>query len=307
MHPDSAASIHRKYPTIGYHVSKWVTINGREKQKPMNIALKEAAMRLGQNAVAQMFVVGPQSYNETLDDSEKIQCKEVITNNDMRVIIHGSYIDHIWNGKSGPLFNLRRELRIAADLGALGVIIHLSSGKYNSIDTIESVLPQITKYREKASRDVMLWLEINSAKHSSHTYDNIDNIRVLFSKIRAMNIMKVGLCIDTAHLFACGLALDSYDAADKYIASIDALNIDIMIHLNDSAEPLGSGRDIHAELCQGNIWGDYNPISGKKLFTQSGLSRILKWIHDKNILTIIERYYEGALRDLAFIAEYGSY
>lgn len=66
----------------------------------------------------------------------------------------------------------------------------------------------------------------------------------------------VGACIDTAHLWGAGCDLSSAAAVDAVVERLDrAVGLDRIgvIHLNDSAVPLGSHRDVHARLGEGTI------------------------------------------------------
>src|SRR5581483_11226004 len=67
---------------------------------------------------------------------------------------------------------------------------------------------------------------------------------------------RVGVCIDTAHLWGSGYGLSTADGAARAVEAIDcALGIGRVrvLHLNDSPVPLGSRRDQHAHLGQGQI------------------------------------------------------
>ena len=66
----------------------------------------------------------------------------------------------------------------------------------------------------------------------------------------------IGVCLDTAHLFAAGWDMRNQAGLDKLTASIeDTIGWDRVkvMHLNDSKVPLGSRRDRHALIGQGEI------------------------------------------------------
>jgi deoxyribonuclease IV len=70
------------------------------------------------------------------------------------------------------------------------------------------------------------------------------------------NDSRVGLCLDTCHAVAAGYALHSQSAVEKTLRSLER-TIDrdrlMLIHLNDSASPVGSRRDRHAHIGGGTI------------------------------------------------------
>jgi deoxyribonuclease-4 len=81
-----------------------------------------------------------------------------------------------------------------------------------------------------------------------------DELALMLEEFPAELSDRVGVCLDTAHVFAAG-----YDLASDPIAVLDAFDRDIgldrlcLFHLNDSAGALGSRRDLHANIGEGNI------------------------------------------------------
>lgn len=67
--------------------------------------------------------------------------------------------------------------------------------------------------------------------------------------------LKVGICIDTCHLFASGQNITSEKEASDYFASYKDCKLPILIHLNDSVGEFDSLIDRHAELGT-KIWLD---------------------------------------------------
>jgi len=67
---------------------------------------------------------------------------------------------------------------------------------------------------------------------------------------------RVGLCLDTAHLFAAGVDLRSPEGLEEAVAGLDAtcgLDRLVCLHLNDSRTPLGSNRDRHENIGDGEL------------------------------------------------------
>jgi endonuclease IV len=78
-----------------------------------------------------------------------------------------------------------------------------------------------------------------------------------------------------------------------------------MMHLNDSASTLASGKDKHAGLCHGNIWKSYNMESGHLKLEDSGLIAILEWAEMNDIALILERDSTGISKDLQLLQQLG--
>ncbi len=291
---------------IGFHVSKTTTLeDGTTRTRTMPTALREDMQTLINyefRPCAQIFVTGPQSFKETLTDDEKDEIRHIVDEMDLTLVVHGAYVDYPWKLASGAIHNIKQELRIAARIGANGVIVHLGRG---CNDNLEHVLSKVSKLPADVLDNVTLWLEIQAAKPSSDTYETPEKIARLFDRIRKLKGIRVGLCIDTAHLFSCGMALiDNVTAVDWLSAVSEAVGeAPIMLHLNDSNSVLGSGEDVHAGLTLGNIWGIYN--TGALPFEESGLAAVLTWADEHDILVILERAASLIVHDLAVVKAHG--
>lgn len=262
------------------------------------------------NICAQIFVVGPQSHHETLTDQDKYALREYCEHEDVTLYIHGAYIDYPWTRESDACYNIKVEMQIASELGASGVIVHLGVGA-DRAETISSVLSQI---ENAAYSEVILWLEVQASKPSTHTYETPEKIASLFSRVRKCNLkhLQVGLCVDTAHLHSCGVSLQSrLDAAEWFNEVLPVIprsmsGPQVMIHLNDSSSEVGSGVDVHANLCAGNIWSRYHPTSGDLPFEESGLAYILELAQQQHIAIVMERNVDSMQDDLALLARVNS-
>ena len=75
---------------------------------------------------------------------------------------------------------------------------------------------------------------------------------------RGIDPGRTGFCLDTAHLWGAGYALDTADAVDATLAAFDAglgLARVRLVHLNDSRSELGSHSDRHEHIGAGRIGG----------------------------------------------------
>lgn len=289
--------------SLGIHVSK--TRNSTTRK--MSLAIREDMEFLHGFGVvkpcAQIFVTGPQNFKETLSDDEKIAVRRYINETNLPVVIHGAYVDHPWNRTHGSIHNIKQEMNICAAICAVGVIVHLGAGAASD-DKLKYVLENISNLSDDVKSNVILWLEINAAKPSATTYETPEKICELFRRISAIDTkgLKIGLCIDTAHLFSCGVALNTRDAAQEWLDGLPK-NIPMMLHLNDSSAEFGSGVDRHETLCEGGIWKEYHPVNGHA--EDSGLVTILEWAESNNVMTILERNEEGVIKDLNLIRQLG--
>lgn len=74
--------------------------------------------------------------------------------------------------------------------------------------------------------------------------------------VKAVNHPQLGVCLDTAHAWAAGYAIDSRDGVGRFLDTADReIGIDriLMFHFNDTEVPLGGNRDRHWHIGEGNI------------------------------------------------------
>src|SRR5208282_1814710 len=255
---------------------------------------------------AQIFATGPRNSHETLTASDRTYIKTLTTGaSPIPIIIHGAYIDNPWTRSAGAVPNIRREMEIAAEIGIDGVIVHLGAGALND-DMLRTVLMDIATVSADARRDVTLYLEINTAKASPATYETPAKIRRLFERIDGIGApIRCGLCVDTAHVFSCGVSFADYTPTIKWLNALP--DVPTMFHLNDSASTLGSGIDKHEALLRGNIWRAFDVPGGahdKSPIEDSGLEAILEYATANKSLVILERG-DGLAGDLELLARLG--
>jgi deoxyribonuclease-4 len=239
----------------------------------------------GFTPVFQFFVTGPQSQRPVhISDTEIEQMRLM----GCAMIIHGAYVSNPWNKAPGAIHNLKQEMIMAERLGAAGCIVH--TGKTENIEYVLGAMtsePRPLGDRE-LSAPARLWLETHSAKPGPYTCETPEKINTLFKKLHSVaKRPQLGLCIDTAHVFACGVALDSAATTRQWLG---ALRVDcpIMFHLNDSKGKLGDGRDIHEAVGLGNIWKAYGP-GGYLDPADSGYAAILQYARANSCMVILER------------------
>jgi endonuclease IV len=290
---------------IGPHVSK-TGRKGTRAGRKMHVALAEDLAFVSTYGpvapCAQIFVAGPKSMRETLSDEEKAGVLEYVRAHNAVLVIHGSYLDTaIWGGSETAARCLKQELRVAAGLGATGVVTHLSAA--SNSDNLPGVVRDIETLPDTVLNNVVWWLETNSAKPRATTFETPAKLGALVRRIRAVATkLRVGVCVDTAHLFACGVALDSAVAATRWIEEFEReVGPPVMFHLNDSKTPLGSGKDIHEVLCNGMIWKSYHPTDGNLPVEESGLVTILNYCARNRCPVILERDDDDLCHDLSLL------
>lgn len=148
---------------------------------------------------------------------------------------------------------IRNSLARAAELGAPFVVVHLGSHKGTGyVAGAARLIAAATAALEGMPDGIFLLLENNVGAGNTMA----GSLEELGSLHRDMAHPRVGICIDTAHLWGSGYDLSHPSSALAAIEEVDRL-IGLehlrVLHLNDSPVPLGSRRDQHAHLGQGQI------------------------------------------------------
>jgi deoxyribonuclease-4 len=139
-------------------------------------------------------------------------------------------------------------------IGADGVIFHLGSHLRSGIDAgLARASAAMARIMEHADGDTWLLME-NSAGTGDTVGRSLDELEVLFERLDGHP--RLGVCLDSCHLFASGYDVGDPDVMDAVVDDLDArIGIDRVraLHVNDSATALGSNRDRHANLLEGEI------------------------------------------------------
>lgn len=248
----------------------------------------------------QLFLRGPKGYRAAFSPEQLSAIKLAAASNGAILVAHGSFVDCPWDTLQPATSNIIKEMNMAAIAGVTGVVVHL--GK-NSVASIKHVVQTIAARITPAARaNVTLWLEINACKPADWTFEKPANLHKLWENVTAANLragLTVGICVDTAHLHACGLSLTSAKDAAYWLSTLPP-DAPIMWHLNDNIHPNGSGEDQHALLRDGQIWQDYKSLLP---VAESGFAEIIRWAVDRNQIIIFERGAEEPIADLLLVAD----
>jgi deoxyribonuclease-4 len=128
---------------------------------------------------------------------------------------------------------------------------HLGAGEEAGLKRIAAGLDEAFRIT-KGSR-VRIALE-NTAGQGSCLGDQLEHLAALFDLVD--DPKRLGVCLDTAHLFAAGHDIRTPKGWDRTMAQLDelvGLKQILAFHLNDSKTELGSRVDRHAHIGQGKI------------------------------------------------------
>ena len=146
------------------------------------------------------------------------------------------------------------ELRRAAELGLDALVTHpgnatdgdLPRGLAQNAELVERAL-------EETGGRVMVLLE-TTAGAGRVIGSRFEELAEMIERIAPAQRDRVGVCVDTCHVFAAGYDLrDDYDGVVAALGDTVGLDRVRLFHLNDSATPFGSRRDRHAGIGEGSL------------------------------------------------------
>jgi deoxyribonuclease-4 len=147
-------------------------------------------------------------------------------------------------------FKRFKERRSEAD----GVVFHVGSHLGAGFDAgLEHVVPALERALERCSDTTWLLIE-NSAGAGGTIGRSVDELAVLVDRLGGHS--RLGICLDSCHLLASGYDIRTAEGLAKVVDECDeTIGLDRLrcIHVNDSQAPLGSNRDRHANLPDGEL------------------------------------------------------
>ncbi len=182
--------------------------------------------------------------------------------------IHAAYLVNL-AGPDDDLFErslgvLAREIGVAPAYGARFVNVHVGSHRgAGPAAGIARVADGVARVLAEAPPDAdapVLVLE-NSAGGGDGLGVGIDELARILDAIEERGVApdRVGLCLDTAHLWGAGIPIGTAGEVDAVVEAIAArIGVErvLMVHLNDSKAAFGSRADRHQHVAAGEIGAD---------------------------------------------------
>jgi deoxyribonuclease IV len=173
------------------------------------------------------------------------------------VLIHGVYLLNCASEdpdiRAKSLASLIESLRAGEQIGACGVVLHPGSAK--SGDVPSAIARAGATIREALAESGTCPLHFEDTAGAGGTLGrSIDELAMLLEACGEDR--RIGLCLDSCHLFASGYDIRTADGVASVAGEISAkIGIERLgsLHLNDSQTALGSNRDRHANVGQGEL------------------------------------------------------
>ena len=147
---------------------------------------------------------------------------------------------------------LRNTMEVTCAIDGDGVVFHVGSHLGAGMEAgLERCVPALLETLELCTDTTWLLME-DSAGAGGTIGRSLDELVALFDACERHE--RLGVCLDTCHLYVSGIDVTDRDALDDLLDDLDArIGLDRLraLHINDAADPLGSNRDRHANIGQG--------------------------------------------------------
>lgn len=208
----------------------------------------------------QFFSRNPRGWKYSLLDQKEVDAfrLSIQSSNLHPIFLHMPYLPNIASRESEfysrSINSIVEDLQRAESLGAQYLITHIGHRMESSEDeAIEAVSSGINQAFERGSNQIILLLE-NTAGQGTEIGYSFEQIQKIIAGVDQKK--RMGVCLDTAHSFEAGYDLSKKDGIERAIESFEqtiGLKRLHLLHLNDSKTPLGSRKDRHWHIGEGQI------------------------------------------------------
>ena len=218
----------------------------------------ERGTERGCNAI-QIFNQSPRMWRPTAYTADDFgEFREAMAASPIKaVMIHAVYLlncateDREMREKT--LASLIQSLRVGAGIGAVGVVLHPGSAKKGAVGQAIKRAGKVIGEALADSEHCPLFLE-DTAGAGGTLGRSFEELAALLDASGGGK--RLGVCLDSCHLFASGYDVRTRDSLAETIDEFDrAVGCERLgaLHVNDSAVPLGSNRDRHAIMGEGEL------------------------------------------------------
>ncbi|MCY3625941.1 MAG: deoxyribonuclease IV [Candidatus Dadabacteria bacterium] len=237
--------------------------------------IENAPLRAGQLGCEcfQMFTRSPRGgrppeLEDRLLEAFFLNCSEASISD---YYVHTPYFINLASGKEDlrekSVALVREELERSSVLGVKYMMTHIGSAKDIQRDTaINNVVDSLLRVLENYSGKTQLLLE-NTAGQGHTIGASFEEISLI---LRHVAYDGLGVCIDTAHMFASGYDIRTCEGVEELVESLGAAfapETVRLVHANDSKVEFNSGKDRHEHIGEGKIGIDcFSAMIGNPFF-----------------------------------------
>jgi deoxyribonuclease-4 len=218
----------------------------------------ERGSEIGCEAI-QIFNQSPRMWKPTAySDADFAAFRDAMADSPIQaVIIHAVYLLNTASEdpeiREKTVASLVQSLRVGDGIGATGVVLHTGSAKQGDVGEAIARAGEVIAEALEQTDGCALHLE-DTAGAGGTLGRSFEELAAIIDAADGSD--RLGVCLDSCHLLASGYDVRSpeglSDTLDRFdeIVGLDRLG---SLHLNDSVNPLGSNRDRHADIGDGEL------------------------------------------------------
>ena len=229
-------------------------------------------------------------YKTKITEQNKKDIRNYLKDNNHLLFVHAAYVLNLASKEPDnniqQLNSIKYDLELGAEIGSSGLVIHLGNQlkldedlAYNNM--VQSVIRVLDITKSKSGR---ILLETSSGA-GSQIGVSLDKFAKLWNLFPKSYHPRLGVCIDTAHIFSAGIPINKPNEIKKYFKEFDqkiGLEHLYLVHLNDSKVKFNARVDRHENLEEGYI---FNP---KKDGSIKALENVIYFLVKKKIPFLLE-------------------
>ena len=205
------------------------------------------------------------NYQQIRDNQEQLGVKVIFT--------HAIYLTNLASENSEILEKTRKsleyDLNFDAKIGGSGVVVHLGSHMGRGWEAVRETVAQEVVELLARTDPISTFLIENSAGQNGKLCSLMSEIRWLIDRVgefRGKVDGRLGWCFDTCHAHAAGYVLNDAlppqppQSKNQSVGRVvDDISLHHLwselrcIHVNDSKDSFGAGRDRHANIGEGEL------------------------------------------------------
>jgi deoxyribonuclease-4 len=210
----------------------------------------------------QIFNQNPRAWKPTIYGDEAVEdFRSAMADSDVdALLIHAVYLLNAASEdpdiRAKTLTSLTASLRAGDALGAVSVVLHPGSAKTGEVAPAIKRAGAVIREALAESESCALHLE-NTAGAGGTLGRSFGELAALIDA--AGGDERLGMCLDSCHLFASGYDIRTAEGLGSVLDDCDStVGLDRLgsLHFNDSQGELGSNRDRHADVGQGELGED---------------------------------------------------
>ena len=253
---------------IGIHV------RGFDSGRPVAV---EKARERGAETI-QIFASNPRQWRlPAIDPEADLELRRQMAEYDVApLFLHAPYLANLASPApataEASFRTVEWTLERAAALGAAGVVVHAGQcvGGERAAALTQSARA-ICRLMDAAPAGPRLMLELTAGSRGAvaSRCAHIEELLDLCGRHE-----RLGVCLDTCHLYATGYDLASSSGFEELVAELEQFGLGRvgLVHTNDSRDPLGSRRDRHWHVGEGQIGLEgFRKLVGHPAFRQTPL------------------------------------